>query len=70
MAARLRETKVLLMQRRHWPIQAQGRWLGAVVRGHLAYYSVPGNIHQVTASATSSCGTGAGRFGAAASDTA
>ena len=42
-------TKVLLMQRRHWPIQAQGRWLGAVVPGHLAYYSVPGNIHQVTA---------------------
>jgi RNA-directed DNA polymerase len=49
MAAKLRETKVLLMQRRHWPIEAQGRWLGAVVRGHLAYYSVPGNIHQVTA---------------------
>jgi group II intron reverse transcriptase/maturase len=49
MAAKLRETKVLLMQRRHWPIQAQGRWLGAVVRGHLAYYSVPGNIHQMTA---------------------
>ncbi len=49
MAAKLRETKVLLLQRRHWPIEAQGRWLGAVVRGHLAYYSVPGNIHQVTA---------------------
>jgi RNA-directed DNA polymerase len=49
MAAKLRETKVLLLQRRHWPIQAQGRWLGAVMRGHLAYYSVPGNIHQVTA---------------------
>jgi group II intron reverse transcriptase/maturase len=42
MAAKLRETKVLLMQRRHWPIEAQGRWLGAVVRGHLAYYSGPG----------------------------
>ncbi|MGH2968376.1 MAG: group II intron reverse transcriptase/maturase [Solirubrobacteraceae bacterium] len=49
MAAKLGEIKVLLMQRRHWPIQAQGRWLGRVVRGHLAYYSVPGNIHQVTA---------------------
>src|SRR6266487_1892370 len=49
MAAKLRETKVLLMQRRHWPIETQGRWLGAVLRGHLAYYSVPGNIHQVTA---------------------
>ncbi len=49
MAAKLREIKVLLMQRRHWPIDAQGRWLGAVLRGHLAYYAVPGNIHQVTA---------------------
>lgn len=49
MAAKLREIKQLLMQRRHWPIEAQGRWLGAVLRGHLAYYSVPGNIHQVTA---------------------
>jgi len=28
MAAKLRETKVLLVQRRHWPIEAQGRWLG------------------------------------------
>lgn len=49
MAAKLREIKVLLMQRRHWPIEEQGRWLGAVLRGHLAYYAVPGNIHQVTA---------------------
>lgn len=49
MAAKLRETKILLTQRRHWPIEAQGRWLGAVLRGHLAYYSVPGNIQQVTA---------------------
>jgi RNA-directed DNA polymerase len=37
------------MARRHWPIEQQGRWLGSVVRGHLAYYSVPGNIHQVSA---------------------
>ena len=27
----------------------QGRWLGSVVRGHLAYYAVPGNIEQVNA---------------------
>lgn len=26
MAAKLREVKVLLMQRRHWPIALQGRW--------------------------------------------
>jgi len=37
------------MARRHRPIEEQGRWLGSVVRGHLAYYSVPGNIHQVSA---------------------
>jgi RNA-directed DNA polymerase len=49
MAAKLREVKALLMARRHWPIEAQGRWLGSVVRGHLAYYSVPGNIHQAGA---------------------
>jgi RNA-directed DNA polymerase len=37
------------MARRHRPIGEQGRWLGSVVRGHLAYYSVPGNIHQASA---------------------
>ncbi|MDQ3030776.1 MAG: group II intron reverse transcriptase/maturase [Actinomycetota bacterium] len=47
MAAKLKEVKASLMARRHWPIEMQGRWLGAVVRGHLAYYSVPGNIQQV-----------------------
>jgi RNA-directed DNA polymerase len=49
MAAKLREVRTLLMRRRHWPLQAQGRWLASVVRGHLAYYAVPGNIHQVEA---------------------
>jgi group II intron reverse transcriptase/maturase len=49
MAAKLREVRALLMRRRHWPIEAQGRWLASVVRGHLAYYAVPGNIHQVVA---------------------
>ena len=48
LAAKLKEVKTSLMARRHWPIDMQGRWLGAVVRGHLAYYSVPGNIQQVT----------------------
>src|SRR5512144_2155972 len=47
MAAKLRAIKIALLARRHWPIRRQGRWLAAVVRGHLAYYSVPGNIHQV-----------------------
>jgi RNA-directed DNA polymerase len=48
-AAKLKQVKTLLMARRHRPIEEQGRWLGSVVRGHLAYYSVPGNIHQVSA---------------------
>jgi RNA-directed DNA polymerase len=49
MAVKLREVRTLLMRRRHWPLEAQGRWLASVVRGHLAYYAVPGNIHQVEA---------------------
>src|SRR5664279_2569044 len=49
MAAKLREVKALIMRRRHWSIAEQGHWLGSVVRGHIAYYAVPGNIHAVSA---------------------
>jgi len=49
MAAKLREVTALLRQRRHWPIPEQGQWLGSVVRGHTAYYAVPGNIAAVSA---------------------
>jgi group II intron reverse transcriptase/maturase len=49
MAAKLSEVKTSLMARRHLPIPEQGRWLASVVRGHLAYYAVPGNIDAVTA---------------------
>ncbi len=49
MAAKLREVNALLKQRRHWPIAEQGQWLGSVVRGHTAYYAVPGNIAAVSA---------------------
>ena len=48
-AAKLREVNALLRQRRHWPIPEQGEWLGSVVRGHTAYYGVPGNIAAVSA---------------------
>ncbi len=41
--AKLREVKTELMRRRHHPIPDQGRWLGSVVRGHVAYYAVPDN---------------------------
>ena len=43
MRAKLRVVKDELMRRRHLPIPEQGQWLGSVVRGHLAYYAVPGN---------------------------
>ena len=43
MVGKLREVKASLMARRHLPIPDQGRWLASVVRGHLAYYAVPGN---------------------------
>ena len=49
MAAKLREVNALLRQRRHWPIPELGEWLGSVVRGHIAYYAAPGNIHAVSA---------------------
>ena len=47
MRAKLAEVKDQLKRRRHLPIPEQGQWLGSVVRGHLAYYAVPGNIDAV-----------------------
>ena len=49
MRAKLREVKDQLKRRRHQPIPEQGRWLRSVVRGHLAYYAVPGNTDAVAA---------------------
>jgi group II intron reverse transcriptase/maturase len=49
MRTKLSEVKTELMRRRHSPIPEQGRWLASVVRGHLAYYAVPGNIDAVAA---------------------
>jgi group II intron reverse transcriptase/maturase len=49
MRAKLAEVKHQVKQRRHEPIPDQGRWLGSVVRGHLAYYAVPGNSHAIRA---------------------
>jgi RNA-directed DNA polymerase len=45
MRAKLAEVKDELKQRRHHPIPEQGQWLASVVRGHFAYYAVPGNGH-------------------------
>ena len=42
--AKLHEVRSQLRIRMHDPIPVQGRWLGSVVRGHCAYFAVPGNI--------------------------
>jgi RNA-directed DNA polymerase len=44
MRVKLAEVKDQLKRRRHLPVPEQGRWLASVVRGHLAYYAVPGNF--------------------------
>ena len=49
MQAKLRVVKEELRRRRHLPIPEQGQWLASVVRGHLAYYAVPGNTDAVAA---------------------
>ena len=49
MRAKLKAVKDQLRQRMHEPIPEQGRWLGSVVRGHMAYYGVPGNLKAVAA---------------------
>lgn len=48
MRAKLREVGDQLKRRRHQPIPEQGRWLASVIRGHAAYYAVPGNIDTVS----------------------
>jgi RNA-directed DNA polymerase len=49
MRAKLGEVNDQLKRRRHQPVPEQGRWLGSVVRGHLAYYTVPDNSDAVAA---------------------
>jgi group II intron reverse transcriptase/maturase len=41
--AKLSEVKAELRRRMHDPIPEVGRWLSAVVRGHIRYYGVPSN---------------------------
>jgi RNA-directed DNA polymerase len=49
MRAKLKQVKDQLRRRMHQPIPVQGRWLASVVRGHMAYYGVPGNSKAVEA---------------------
>jgi len=41
--SKLNEVKAELQRRMHKPIPEQGKWLQAVVRGHIRYYGVPMN---------------------------
>jgi group II intron reverse transcriptase/maturase len=48
MRAKLLEIKETLHRMRHVPVPEQGRWLGQVVRGYLAYHAVPTNARAIT----------------------
>lgn len=43
MRAKLKQIREDLWKRRHLPVPVQGKWIGAVVRGYLAYHAVPTN---------------------------
>jgi RNA-directed DNA polymerase len=49
MRVKLGEINDQLKRRRHQSIPEQGQWLASVVRGHRAYYAVPGNTDAVGA---------------------
>jgi len=49
MRAKLAEIKGQLRKRMHQPVPEQGRWLAAVLHGHMNYYAVPGNRAAVNA---------------------
>jgi len=47
MTAKLAQLKTELARRRHLPVPEQGRWLASIIRGHQAYYAVPGNAKAI-----------------------
>jgi RNA-directed DNA polymerase len=47
MAAKLKEIKAGLQQRRHESIKDTLKWLQSVVRGYFQYHAVPGNEHRL-----------------------
>ncbi|WP_398577292.1 group II intron reverse transcriptase/maturase [Stigmatella hybrida] len=47
MRTTLRALKNAMARRRHEPVDAQGRWLGSVVRGYFAYHAVPTNSRAI-----------------------
>jgi RNA-directed DNA polymerase len=48
MAAKLKQIKQQLRQRRHEPIPSVGKWLQQVVTGYYNYHAVPGNLDSLT----------------------
>jgi RNA-directed DNA polymerase len=48
MRVQLQEVKTELRRRLHRPVPETGRWLGQIIRGHMAYYAVPDNIGSVS----------------------
>ena len=48
MRAKLVEIKEALNRMRRVPVPEQGRWLGQVMRGYLAYSAVPTNSRKIT----------------------
>ena len=48
MRAKLKEVKDRDQAPPYLPLPEQGRWLASVVRGHQAYYAVPGNYRAVS----------------------
>ncbi len=49
MRASLKTIRSELMRRRHRSIPEQGTWVKSILRGHYAYFAVPGNICRVAA---------------------
>ena len=47
--AKLKEIKMELRQRLHYPVPEVGRWLRLVVAGHNRYYGVPSNLSSLSA---------------------
>ena len=49
MAAKLKDIKAKLCQRRHESIEVTLKWLQSVVRGYFQYHAIPGNEHRLRA---------------------
>ena len=44
---KLKELRLAMRKRMHDPVPEQCRWLGAVLRGHYAYFGITGNAKSI-----------------------